>query len=112
MKTTDFQLYRAWYNGGSEYFIVMTNPALENTPGGYAKFYQMFSDLIAHQPHPITTYITIGQQHSCVSTQSVLAGSAANFGEVLTYPASNEMRIQLTYDKARKIRQWLDSYQY
>jgi hypothetical protein len=112
IKTTDFKLFRAWYNGGSENFTVMTNPALDNTPGGYADFYQMFSNLIAHQPHPITTYLAIGQQHSFVSTQSALAGSAANFSEVLTYPQINEMHMRLTYDKARKIRQWLDTYQF
>lgn len=110
--TTHFKLYRAWYNGGSEYFEVYTNPASDNTPGGYTNFYKVFSDLIANQSHPITPYVTIGQQHSFVSTASALAGSENNFSDVATYPSTNEAHMTLTYDKARKIREWLDTYQY
>lgn len=110
--TTHFKLHRPWYAGGSEYFEVYTNPANDNTPGGYANFYQVFSDLIANQSRDITTYVAIGQQHSFVSTSSALAGHESNFSDVATYPSTNEAHMTLTYDKARKIREWLDTYQY
>ena len=110
--TSHFKLYRAWYNGGSEYFKVYTTPSVDNVSGGYADFYQVFSDLIAGQEHPITPYVTIGQRHSFVSTLSALAGSENYWTEVAAYPSNNEEHMTLTYAKARKIREWLDTYQY
>ncbi|RZM77508.1 hypothetical protein C3B51_16375 [Pseudoalteromonas rubra] len=109
--TSHFKLHRKWYNGGSKYFKVYTKPSVDNVAGGYADFYQVFSDLIAEQEHPITPYVTIGQKHSFVSTRSALAGSANYWDEVAAYPSNNEAHMTLTYTKARKIREWLDRYQ-
>ncbi len=106
---THFKLHRKWYNGGSKYFKVYTNPSMDNQSGGYANFYQVLSDLIKEQPHPITPYITNGQKHSFVSTKSALAGSESNFTEVAAYPRNNEQHMTITYSKARKLRQWLDA---
>ncbi|WDD96913.1 esterase/lipase family protein [Thalassomonas actiniarum] len=106
---THYKLHRKWYNGGSKYFKVYTNPSMDNQSGGYANFYQVLSDLIKEQPHPITPYVTSGQRHSFVSTQSALAGSESNFTEVAAYPSSNEQHMTITYSKALKLRQWLDS---
>lgn len=110
--TTHFKLHRKWYNGGSKYYKIYTNPSLDNTAGGYADFYLVFSNLIASQAHPITPYVTVGQKHSFVSTNSALAGNESNFTEVASYPSNNEAHMTLTYSKARKIRQWLDANQY
>ncbi|ALU43066.1 esterase/lipase family protein [Pseudoalteromonas rubra] len=109
--TSHFKLHRKWYNGGSKYFKVYTKPSVDNVAGGYADFYQVFSDLIANQSHPITPYVTIGQKHSFVSTRSALAGSANYWDDVAAYPSNNEAHMTLTYTKARKIREWLDRYQ-
>ncbi|WP_054016019.1 esterase/lipase family protein [Pseudoalteromonas sp. R3] len=109
--TSHFKLHRPWYLGGSKYFKVYTQPSVDNVAGGYADFYQVFSDLIEDQPHPITSYVTLGQQHSFVSTHSALAGSANNWDEVAAYPSYNEQHMTLTYTKARKILDWLNRYQ-
>jgi hypothetical protein len=109
---THYKLHRKWYNGGSEYFKVFTNPSLDNQSGGYANFYQILSNLIAEQQHPITPYLTNGQRHSFVSTSSAIAGSERNFSEVYAYPSSNEQHMTITYNKAYKLRQWLDANHY
>jgi hypothetical protein len=109
---THFKLHRKWYNGGSKYFKVYTNPTLDNQSGGYNDFYQVMSDLIADRPHPITAYVTKGQRHAFVSTLSALAGSENNFTEVASYPSNNEQHMTVTYSKALKLRQWLDTHHY
>ncbi len=109
---THYKLHRKWYNGGSKYFKVYTNPTLDNQSGGYADFYQVLSNLIAQQPHPITPYVVLGQKHSFVSTWSALAGNEGNFTEVASYPTTNERHLTITYNKAVKLRQWLDAHHF
>lgn len=110
--TTHFKLFRAWYNGGSEYFKVYTNPIVDNQPGGHVDFYGVYSDLISEREHPITPYVTEGQQHSFVETSSAIDGHVNNFTDVLMAPNFNERHLTLTYEKAVAIREWLDTYQY
>ncbi len=109
---THYKLHRKWYNGGSKYFKVYTNPTLDNRSGGYADFYQILSNLIAQHPHPITPYVTLGQKHSFVSTWSALAGNEGNFTEVASYPTTNERHLTITYNKSLKLRQWLDAHHF
>lgn len=110
-QTTYFKLYRAWYNGGSKYFRINTKPSLDNVNGGYADFYQTFSNMIKDQPHPITPYVYTGQRHAFVPSSSAIDGNENNFSEVL-FADSNEVHMTLSYPKRYKIRQWLDTYQH
>ncbi|MBY6225369.1 lipase family alpha/beta hydrolase [Ferrimonas balearica] len=111
--TTRFKYHREWFQGGSVWFNVYTNPDVDNEPGGYANFYQFYSnEIMESESSRVTVYVNAGQKHSFVSTQSAIAGSENNFTSILTYPTANEPHMHFNYEKLRAIREWLETYQY
>lgn len=110
--TADFKIDRP-FPYKNAFFQVWTNPLIDDTAGSYADFYGNLSkEIKAMASGSVSIFTAKGQKHSFVSTQSAIDGSTANFTEVLMAPEyASEAHMQLTYEKSRKIVDWLIKYQ-
>ena len=107
----DFKLNRS-FPYKNVFFTVSTNPTYDNAPGSLGDFYQQLS-LKINNFSQIQVFKKNAQWHTFVSTQSAIDGGFNNFTEVVVAPYSSfdELHMELTHEKSRKIREWIDRYQ-